>query len=99
MALKTGTKQKVSVALNSYSIDRAKMLVDRGGFGSMSDVVATALTRFLKEYDKQLVFDKYELPDALKEYLQTEEGRELLTSICTHPAKADDTIEIIHEIE
>ena len=76
-----------SVALNEYLLERASVLVDSGKFGSISDVIVTALTEFLVKYDA-IKIGKHQnvevsfAEEFLKEIIQTEEGKKLLASIC-----------------
>ncbi len=102
MNAKTGTKQKVSVALNNYSLNRAKMLVEHGAFGSVSDVVATALSRFLTEYDEQFTYTKVDderAQHAVVSYLQTNEGRALIKSICENKETEQVPVVIAESVE
>ena len=76
-----------SVALNEYLLERAGVLVDSGKFGSISDVIVTALTEFLVKYDaikigKNQNIEASFAEEFLKEIIQTEEGKKLLASIC-----------------
>ena len=44
-------KEKTSVVLSSYLLNRAKELVADDEFGSVSDVISTSLAEFLVRYD------------------------------------------------
>ncbi len=53
MATQTGYKEKTSISVSTYLLNRAKGLVDDGEFGSISDVFTTALTEFLANYESR----------------------------------------------
>lgn len=60
-------------------------MVEAGKFSSISDVITTALTEFLVKYEAKEV-GKTEVSGSaeviLKALLQSEEGKELLASLC-----------------
>ena len=46
-----GYKEKTSISVSTYLLNRAKLLVEAGEFGSISDIFSTALIEFLANYD------------------------------------------------
>ena len=88
-------KEKVSIAMNSYLLNRARSLVDAEDFGSVSDVISTAVSQFILMYDQshrngnqqfsstgEYVADNGDLiEEAIKEYLKSPEGKALIKSI------------------
>lgn len=88
-------KEKVSIALSPYLLNRAKELVDAEDFGSVSDVISTAMSQFILIYDIAKNGGNFQLPSsskciadtgdvvegAIKEYLKSSEGKVLIKSI------------------
>ncbi|MDP2216939.1 MAG: hypothetical protein Q8J68_06630 [Methanolobus sp.] len=88
-------KEKVSIAMSSYLVNRAKELVDADEFGSVSDVISTAMSQFILMYDhahrdgdmqfptaSEYVADAGDLIEGvIKEYLKSSEGKVLIKSI------------------
>lgn len=73
-----------SIAINGYLLDRANKLVDAGKFGTVSDVVVTALTEFLERYDiaqgNNNVVDTT-ATDIIVQLLQTEGGKAAIDGV------------------
>ncbi|WP_319508916.1 hypothetical protein [uncultured Methanolobus sp.] len=88
-------KEKVSIAMSSYLVNRAKAMVDAEEFGSVSDVISTAMSQFILMYDQakrdgdtQFLSTHEYVEDAgnmiegvIKEYLKSPEGKALIKSI------------------
>lgn len=88
-------KEKVSIAMSSYLVNRAKAMVDAEEFGSVSDVISTAMSQFILMYDQakrdgdmQFLSTREYVEDAgnmvegiIKEYLKSPEGKALIKSI------------------
>lgn len=88
-------KEKVSIAMSSYLVNRAKELVDADEFGSVSDVITTAMSQFILMYDHAQRDGNMQIPTAreyvedagdliegiIKEYMKSPEGKALIKSI------------------
>lgn len=88
-------KEKVSIAMSSYLVNRAKEMVNAEEFGSVSDVISTAMSQFILMYDQAKRDDNMQIPSAgeyiedtgdmieevIKEYLKSPEGKALIKSI------------------
>lgn len=78
-----------SVALNEYLLDRSNALVKSGKFGSVSDVIVTALTEFLIKHDALKIggssSTEIDANVILNAILQTTEGKKALEKICKAP--------------
>ncbi|SFM40238.1 hypothetical protein [Methanolobus profundi] len=88
-------KEKVSIAMSSYLVNRAKAMVDAEEFGSVSDVISTAMSQFILMYDqakrdgdtqflstREYVEDTGDMVESvIKEYLKSPEGKALIKSI------------------
>ncbi|KCZ71632.1 hypothetical protein ANME2D_02367 [Candidatus Methanoperedens nitroreducens] len=44
-------KETTSITINKYLLDKSKELVEKGEFGSVSDVITTALSEFFVSYE------------------------------------------------
>lgn len=81
--------------MSSYLVNRAKAMVDAEEFGSVSDVISTAMSQFILMYDQakrdgdtQFLSTREYVEDAgdmvegvIKEYLKSPEGKALIKSI------------------
>ncbi|WP_319507850.1 hypothetical protein [uncultured Methanolobus sp.] len=88
-------KEKVSIAMSSYLVNRAKAMVDAEEFGSVSDVISTAMSQFILMYDqakrdgdtqflstREYVEDTGNMVEGIiKVYLKSSEGKALIKSI------------------
>lgn len=59
-------KEKTSVVLSSYLLNRAKELVADDEFGSVSDVISTSLAEFLVRYDDRRKTHEIQFDDTKK---------------------------------
>lgn len=46
-------KETTSITINKYLLNKAKELAEKGEFGSVSDVITTALSEFFVNYESQ----------------------------------------------
>ena len=73
-------KSKVkSISLNEYLLDRANKLINLGQFGSLSDVVATALSEFFAKQD--LLLNENGTTEKVIRLLQTDEGKQAIQAV------------------
>ena len=78
-------KKKVkSFALDPYLVDKLDILVKSGEFGSASSIMSIALAEFMSKYDDvvKAKAESVDIEGIIKGYLQSEEGKEFLASVC-----------------
>lgn len=84
-------KEKISLTISPYLKKRVNELVDSGDFSSASDLVSTALAEFIGKHDdrtnRKISSIDGTLELLLRGILQTEEGKNFLSSICENESK------------
>ncbi|WP_440952063.1 hypothetical protein [Methanococcoides sp. FTZ1] len=82
-------KEKKTIAISAYLLNQSNDMIESGEFSSLSDLITTAMNEFFVHKRMGLCG---EMHSVMKAYLQTEEGRELIRSICEADPKAEPVV-------